>query len=82
MSGALGRSTNGTRVFHLYSYGPTAERPVAVGALEVTRDDNLAFIEGNLFVDPPNGAAVTARRSFKSSKPPRAISDARRWSSS
>jgi GNAT superfamily N-acetyltransferase len=40
------------RVFHLYSYGPTAERPVAVGALEVTRDDNLAFIEGNLFVDP------------------------------
>jgi RimJ/RimL family protein N-acetyltransferase len=28
------------------------DRPVAVGALEVTRDDNLAFIEGSLFVDP------------------------------
>ena len=40
------------RVFRLYSYGPTPEHPVAVGALEVTRDDNLSFIEGNLFVDP------------------------------
>jgi GNAT superfamily N-acetyltransferase len=40
------------RVFRLYSYGPSLERPVAVGALDVTRDDNLAFIEGNLFVDP------------------------------
>jgi GNAT superfamily N-acetyltransferase len=40
------------RVFRLYSYGPSPDRPVAVGALEVTRDDNLAFIEGNLFVDP------------------------------
>ncbi len=40
------------KVFHLYSYGPSRERPVAVGALEVTRDDNLAFIDGNLFVDP------------------------------
>jgi GNAT superfamily N-acetyltransferase len=40
------------RYFRLYSYGPSLERPVAVGALEVTRDDNLAFIEGNLFVDP------------------------------
>ncbi len=41
------------RVFRLYSYGPSLDRPVAVGALEVTRDDNLAFIEGSLFVDPP-----------------------------
>jgi GNAT superfamily N-acetyltransferase len=40
------------RFFQLYSYGPSPEKPVAVGALEVTRDDNLAFIEGNLFVDP------------------------------
>jgi GNAT superfamily N-acetyltransferase len=40
------------RYFRLYSYGPSLERPVAVGALEVTRDDNLAFIEGNLFVEP------------------------------
>jgi GNAT superfamily N-acetyltransferase len=40
------------RVFRLYSYGPTLDKPVAVGALEVTRDDNLAFIEGSLFVDP------------------------------
>ena len=48
------RSINETapKVFRLYSYGPSVERPVAVGALEVTRDDNLAFIEGNLFVDP------------------------------
>jgi GNAT superfamily N-acetyltransferase len=40
------------RVFHLFSYGPSPHSPVAVGALEVTRDDNLAFIEGSLFVDP------------------------------
>jgi GNAT superfamily N-acetyltransferase len=40
------------RVFRLYSFGPSLERPVAVGALEVTRDDNLAFIEGSVFVDP------------------------------
>ena len=40
------------KVFRLYSYGPSLDHPVAVGALEVTRDDNLAFIEGNLFVDP------------------------------
>jgi GNAT superfamily N-acetyltransferase len=40
------------RVFRLYSYGPSLDRPVAVGALEVTREDNLSFIEGNLFVDP------------------------------
>src|SRR5580698_419160 len=48
------RSTDETapRVFRLYSYGPSLERPVAVGALEVTRDDNLSFIEGSLFVDP------------------------------
>jgi GNAT superfamily N-acetyltransferase len=39
------------RYFQLFSLGSTAN-PVAVGALEVTRDDNLAFIEGNLFVDP------------------------------
>jgi GNAT superfamily N-acetyltransferase len=40
------------KVFRLYSYGPSLDHPVAVGALEVTRDDNLAFIEGSLFVDP------------------------------
>jgi len=40
------------RYFQLYSFGPSTANPVAVGALEVTRDDNLAFIEGNLFVDP------------------------------
>ncbi len=40
------------RYFRLYSYGPSMDHPVAVGALEVTRDDNLAFVEGNLFVDP------------------------------
>ncbi len=40
------------KVFRLYSYGPSRDRPVAVGALEVTREDNLAFLEGSLFVDP------------------------------
>jgi GNAT superfamily N-acetyltransferase len=40
------------KYFRLYSYGPSLEHPVAVGALDVTRDDNLAFIEGNVFVDP------------------------------
>jgi GNAT superfamily N-acetyltransferase len=40
------------KVFRLYSYGPSPDRPVAVGSLEVTRDDNLGFIEGNLWVDP------------------------------
>jgi len=40
------------RVFRLYSYGPTVDRPVAIGTLEVTRDDNLSFIEGILHVDP------------------------------
>jgi GNAT superfamily N-acetyltransferase len=49
------------RYFRLYSYGPSLESPVAVGALEVTRDDNLAFIEGNLFVDP-----VERRRGYGS----------------
>jgi GNAT superfamily N-acetyltransferase len=53
------------RVFRLYSYGPSLEQPVAVGSLEVTRDDNLAFIEGSLFVDPQerrqgHGAALLA----------------------
>jgi GNAT superfamily N-acetyltransferase len=40
------------RVFRLYSYGPTLERPFAVGTLEITRDDNLSFVEASLFVDP------------------------------
>jgi GNAT superfamily N-acetyltransferase len=40
------------KVFRLYSYGPSLERPVAVASLEVTREDNLAFLEGNLWVDP------------------------------
>ena len=43
---------NAPRVFRLYSYGPALDRPVAVGSLEVTRDDNLDFLEGNLHVDP------------------------------
>ncbi len=39
--------------FHrLYSLGPTPDRPVAVGALEVTRSDNLHWVRGDLFVDP------------------------------
>jgi GNAT superfamily N-acetyltransferase len=40
------------KVHHLYAYGPTPDAPVAVGALEVTRDDNLHWIRGDLFVDP------------------------------
>ena len=40
------------KVHYLYSYGPTPDAPVAVGALEVTRDDNLHWIRGDLFVDP------------------------------
>jgi GNAT superfamily N-acetyltransferase len=40
------------KVHRLYSYGATPEAPVAVGALEVTRDDNLHWIRGDLFVDP------------------------------
>ncbi len=40
------------KYFRLYSYGPSLDQPVAVGALEVTRDDNLALMEGHLFVDP------------------------------
>jgi GNAT superfamily N-acetyltransferase len=40
------------KVHHLYSFGPTLDAPVAVGALEVTRDDNLHWIRGDLFVDP------------------------------
>jgi GNAT superfamily N-acetyltransferase len=35
----------------LYSYGDSA-RPVAISALEVSRDDNLHLIRGDLFVDP------------------------------
>jgi GNAT superfamily N-acetyltransferase len=53
------------RVFRLYSYGPSVDRPVAIGTLEVTRDDNLTFIEGSLHVDPTErrhgyGSAVLA----------------------
>jgi GNAT superfamily N-acetyltransferase len=35
----------------LYSYGSASE-PVAISALEVSRDDNLNWIRGELFVDP------------------------------
>jgi GNAT superfamily N-acetyltransferase len=49
------------KFFRLYTYGPSLDRPVAVGALELTREDNLAFIEGNLFVDP-----VQRRRGYGS----------------
>jgi GNAT superfamily N-acetyltransferase len=41
------------RVHHLFAYGPSIDAPVAVAALEVTRDDNLHWIRGDLFVDPP-----------------------------
>jgi GNAT superfamily N-acetyltransferase len=40
------------KVHYLYAYGPTADGPVAVAALEVTRDDNLHWIRGDLFVEP------------------------------
>jgi GNAT superfamily N-acetyltransferase len=40
------------KVHRLYAFGPTPDAPVAVGALEVTRDDNLNWIRGDLFVDP------------------------------
>ena len=36
----------------LFSYGDDLLHPVAVAALEVTRDDNLHWIRGELFVDP------------------------------
>ncbi len=54
------------RVFRLYSYGPSLEHPVAVGALELTRDDNLSFIEASLYVDPGerrrgHGSALLAK---------------------
>jgi GNAT superfamily N-acetyltransferase len=40
-------------VFHqLFSYGDDVTRPVAVGALEYSRDDNLEWIRAELFVDP------------------------------
>ncbi|HEY5112048.1 MAG TPA: GNAT family N-acetyltransferase [Acidimicrobiales bacterium] len=40
-------------VYHqLFSYGDDLLHPVAVAALEVTRDDNLHWIRGELFVDP------------------------------
>jgi GNAT superfamily N-acetyltransferase len=37
----------------LFGYGDDPLRPVAVGALEVSREDNLLWIRGDLFVDPP-----------------------------
>lgn len=40
------------KYFRLYSLGPSLIHPVAVGALEVTREDNLDLMEGHLFVDP------------------------------
>jgi len=40
------------KVHHLYAYGPTPDAPAAVAALEVTRDDNLHWIRGDLFVEP------------------------------
>jgi GNAT superfamily N-acetyltransferase len=36
----------------LFSLGEDHLHPVAVGALEVTREDNLSWIRGDLFVDP------------------------------
>jgi GNAT superfamily N-acetyltransferase len=40
------------KVHYLYAYGVSPTTPVAVAALEVTRDDNLHWIRGDLFVDP------------------------------
>ncbi|HVA71316.1 MAG TPA: GNAT family N-acetyltransferase [Acidimicrobiales bacterium] len=37
----------------LFEYGGDPLHPVAVGALEVSREDNLHWIRGDLFVDPP-----------------------------
>jgi GNAT superfamily N-acetyltransferase len=36
----------------LFGLGESRLHPVAVGALEVSRDDNLSWIRGDLFVDP------------------------------
>jgi len=37
----------------LFRWGEDPLRPVAVGALEVSREDNLHWMRGDLFVDPP-----------------------------
>src|ERR1700722_16892317 len=37
----------------LYRYGESAD-PVAIAALEVSRADNLDWIRGKLYVDPPH----------------------------
>lgn len=39
-------------VHHLFSFGDNYLAPVAVGALEVSRVDNLRWMRGELFVDP------------------------------
>jgi GNAT superfamily N-acetyltransferase len=49
---ARSNDDSGPKNYRLYSYGPSFDRPVAVGALEVTRDDNFAILRGHLFVDP------------------------------
>ena len=51
--------------FEIYSYGDLLA-PLAVGALEVSRVDNLEWIRGDLFVDPAHrrqghGSAALAR---------------------
>jgi GNAT superfamily N-acetyltransferase len=62
---ALALDESAPKTQRLYSYGPTIHAPVAVGALEVTRDDHPEWIEGDLFVDPAErrrgyGAALLA----------------------
>ncbi len=42
-----------SRAYHqLFRFGDDPRRPVAVAALEVTLEDNLHWIRGDLFVDP------------------------------
>lgn len=49
---ARANDESGASYHQLFSYGETALRPVAVGALEVSRLDNLQWMRGELFVDP------------------------------
>ena len=50
------------KVWHLLSFGGVGDTPVAIAALEVTRDDNLHWVRAELHVDP-----TLRRRGFGSS---------------